>query len=434
MVFDALKEWNPWWESEKLIETLIGLSRIETRSIIEYIDEREIKIISGVRRSGKSTILYQMIWDLLNKKVKPENILLINFEDRKFNGKDIDELFNLYQRKLNPVGKLYVLFDEIQNAEEWSHWIRKKYDLSKNISFTITGSSSSLLKKEYSTLLTGRNISFNIMPLNFKEFLEFKGFQIKNIELITSSTKNRLFNALEEYMRYGGFPEIVLKKKILKSAQLNQYFDDIINKDVVARYDLSSIKAFDLAKYLLTNTGNYFSFRSARSFTKLGMETLERYLSKIIETYLIYLVPIFSYSVKDQMQYPRKIYCIDTGLQNTVSFKFSKDIGRLSENVVFLQLKRNYKEPIFNIFYWKDRQGREVDFIIKEGLNVGQLIQVCFDIEDEKTKTREINSLLGAMKEFKLREGLVITEDYEGEEEFKGGKIKFIPLWRWLLK
>ncbi len=433
-MFNALKDWNSWWEKKEFITDLAGIPRTETSDIEKYSDEREIKIITGVRRSGKSTIMYQIIDHLLKKEIKPDNILLINLEDRRLKSSDIEDIFNLYQRELNPPGKLYVFIDEIQNAVEWEYWIKKKYDLSRNISFFITGSCSSLLKNEYSTLLTGRNIQFDIMPLSFREFLNFKGFHIKDIRFVTTPTRNKLLNTLGEYLKYGGFPEIVLKENSIRFGILNQYFDDIINKDVVARYDLSSVKAFDLSKYLLSNVGNFFSFRTARAFTGFGMETLEKYLSRIMETYLVHLVPMFSYSMKEQMQYPRKIYCIDTGLRNAVSFKFSEDKGRLSENLVFIELKRRYKQPISGIYYWKHRGGMEVDFVIKEGLKINELIQVCWDVSDTDTKKREIRSLLKAMDEFKLKEGLVITEDFEGKEKVKGKSLLYKPLWKWLLE
>lgn len=434
MVFSALKDWNPWWETKELLKDLTGIPRFDSKKIIKFINEREIKIITGVRRAGKSTVLYQIIDHLLNAGIKSENILLVNFEDKKFKNKDIDDIFNVYQRELGPEGKTYVFLDEIQKVKDWAPWIRKKYDLFKNISFVISGSSAHLLEKEYSTLLTGRNIKFQLTPLDFKEFLYFKNFKVKNPKLTTTQTRNRLLHLLYEYLEYGGLPEIVLKKKILKKPQLNHYFDDIINKDVVARYDLSSIKAFDLARYLLTNTGNLFSFRSARAFTKLGMETLEKYLSKIIETCLIYLVPIFSYSIKDQTQYARKIYCVDSGLRNTVAFKFSEDIGRIAENIVFIELKRRYVGPRYEIYYWKNQKHREVDFLIKDELKVKQLIQVCWNIENPDTKKRELKGLLEAMEEFKLRSGLILTEDIEKEEAVDGKKITYVPLWRWLLE
>ena len=434
MEIGTLADWNPWWEKKESVKSLTGVRRSETDSIDKFASQREIKIITGVRRSGKSTILYQLVEDLLRNGVEPKNLLFVNFEDKKIKDSELDDIFSLYERKLCPERKIYVFLDEIQNAKDWSPWIRKKYDTLKNISFIITGSSSHLLEKEYSTLLTGRNIKFEITPLNFIDFLSFKNFSIKDIKVIASSTRSRLLGFLDEYLEYGGFPEIVLKEKTLKHSQLNQYFDDIINKDVVARYDLSSIKAFDLAKYLLSNVGNLFSFRTARNFTKLGMETLEKYLSKILDTYLVFLVPIFSYSIKDQSQYPRKIYCIDNGLKNLVSFRFSEDIGRSAENAVFTELKRRHKEPVHEIYYWKNQKHMEVDFIIKHGLKVEQAIQVCWDIKNEKTKEREVKGLLACLEEFKLKEGLIITEDFESEEKSSWKTIKYIPLWKWLLE
>jgi hypothetical protein len=232
---------------------------------------------------------------------------------------------------------------------------------------------------------------------------------------------------LKEYAAYGGFPEVVLKEKNFKNILLNQYFTDIINKDIVNRYNTNSTKTFDLAKYLLTNISSLFSFRSARAATGLGMETIEKYTSFITESYLVNFMPFFSYSLKIQNQYPKKVYCIDTGLRNVVSFKFSEDMGRIAENLVFIELKRRGKE----VYYWKGEH--EVDFVIKENLKPEGLIQVSWNIEDKKTKIREINGLTEAMNEFNLSDGLIITGDYSGEERIDDNTIKYVPLWKWLL-
>jgi predicted AAA+ superfamily ATPase len=152
------------------------------------------------------------------------------------------------------------------------------------------------------------------------------------------------------------------------------------------------------------------------------------------DAYILFLLKRFSYKVKQQDKSPKKIYCIDTGLANTVGFRFSENLGRLAENIVFLKLKKEtLNNPDLEIFYWKDEYHKEVDFAIKEKLEITQLIQVCWNVEDEMTKKREINSLVKAMDEFKLKEGLVITEDFESEEKLNGRKIIFLPLWKWLL-
>ena len=429
MAFNALKDWNVWWSESGAVKKLSGVERNQTDQLFEFLKIREVKIITGVRRSGKSTLMYQIIGELLARDTKPENLLFINFEDSRLRKQDVGEVFNIYLREVSPAGKIFLFLDEVQHSKDWWFFIRKNYDLKKEISFFVSGSSSELLPKEYSSLLTGRNVSFEVFPLSFREFLKFREFPVEELKLnfITTETENRIRHLLKEYLLYGGFPEVVLKEKNFKNILLNQYFTDIINKDIVNRYNTNFTKTFDLAKYLLTNVSNLFSFRSARAATGLGMETIEKYLSYITESYLVSLVPFFSHSLKIQNQHPKKVYSIDTGLRNAVSFKFSEDVGRVAENLVFIELKRRGKEA----YYWKGKQ--EVDFVIKENLKPARLIQVSWDIENEKTKNREVNALLEGMNEFKLSEGLIITGDYSGEEEISGKTIKYVPLWRWLL-
>jgi hypothetical protein len=290
------------------------------------------------------------------------------------------------------------------------------------------------LSSEFTTVLSGRSINLNIFPLSFKEFVRFNDKKIKQYKDIVLD-KNRVNSLMSEYLEFGGFPRVVLETKDNKSILLKEYFEAIVLRDIVSRHnirDVSLLKAF--ATILLTNIASPTSIGKLASVLqgsfnrKTSLETVSRFLEYAESAFLIFPVQIFSYKIKDQLQYPRKVYCIDTGLRNAVSFRFSEDIGRLYENLVYLELKRKGRE----IYYWKDPQHREVDFVIKEGMNVKELIQVCFDISDEKTKKREITALIKAMEEFKLNTGTIITEDYEDEEETSEKAINYIPLWKWL--
>lgn len=265
-------------------------------------------------------------------------------------------------------------------------------------------------------------------PLSFKEFLKFRGIEAANLNVITDKTRSKILFSLGKYIEFGGFPEVFFKEEHYKRRLLNQYFEDIIYKDIVERYKTDPVKTKEVGVYLLTNAGNCISLRNIRNVTGLGIQTLSDYLSYMAEVYLIYQVPIYSHSLKEQSVNPKKIYCIDTGLRNAVSFKVSDDAGRLFENCVFIELKRRGKQ----VYYWK--KGGEVDFLVKEGLKVKEAIQVCWRMDDEKTKKREVRSLLNAMDEFKLKSGLIITESFEGLEKIDGGRsIVYVPLWKWLL-
>ncbi len=431
MEIGKLGEWNPWWEDKKAIEELCGEHRAVYDSLLDSIRIREITIIVGVRRAGKSTFMYQMIKRLLENDIEPKQILFVNFDDKKLSPDHLDDIYLSYRENLNPDKKAYIFFDEIHKKEGWESWIRKKYDLRSNDKFVISGSCSYLLKKEYSTLLTGRNLTFEVFPLSFEEYLSFKKVELKkeNIGkgLILEKTRVKIVNNFKEYLELGGFPEVVLKEESFKFKLLKQYFDDILYKDIIDRYNLNSQKTRDLALFLITNFTSLISLRNLRNSLGISYDSTKDYLSYFKEAFLFFILEHFSYSLKEQKTLPSKVYCIDNGLRNAVSFKFSKDEGKLAENLVFLELRRKEKE----IYYWKNEKHEEVDFIVKNkngGLNA---INVSYSDEIDK---REIKALLEFKKKFKkTKEMLVITRNTGKTELHNKLKIKFVPLWKWLL-
>ena len=427
-IMRILADWNVWWEKNEVPLNLLGQKRGISDGFIDLMQLKEIKIVTGVRRSGKSTILYQIIEHLINTGVPPKNILLLNFEDAALAHYSPQEIYESYLSELNPAFDNFIFIDEAQRKEGWENWIRKMYDLKHAANFFVTGSSASLLKKEYSTLLTGRNISEEVFPMNFVEFLEFSGVHVDNTETISTETRSKVLFNLKKYLEWGGFPEVFFTNDNYKRRILNQYFEDIIYKDIVDRYGTNSTKTKELGVYLLTNISNLLSMRNARNALGFGLETISDYMSYMAEAYLLYAVPIYSPSLKIQSANPKKIYCIDTGLRNAVSFKFSQDIGRIAENAVFVELKRRKRE----VYYWKNNVG-EVDFIIKEGLRPVEAIQVCWNLDEESTRKRETKALYSAMDEFDLDRGIIITEDTETVEEKDGKTIFFIPMWKWFL-
>jgi hypothetical protein len=306
----------------------------------------------------------------------------------------------------------------------------------ENAKIIITGSSSKLLSSEFATVLTGRSLKLEVYPGSFREFLSFKGMQLKTgYNILTKS--DDIQRMLPEYLKYGGLPKVILEdNETIKKEFLTEIFEGIIYRDVISRYN---IKDTHLVRIVAELGINYFSsLMSANKLRNTIINIIKRKISPNLivdllnhleNAYLLFFVPIYSYKIKDQKQYPKKIYCIDTGLINTVSFRFTEDTGKLYENVVAVELKRRKKE----IYYWKDANHWEVDFVLKDGLKVTQLIQVCYDTRNPETKNRELKSLVNAGEEFKCDNLLVITKDYESEEEFKGEKIKFIPLWKWLM-
>src|SRR3989344_3044292 len=257
MILEILKEWNPWWENKELVKDWEGTKRQEYQDLLDSIKIKEITIILGVRRSGKSTLMYQIVDSLLKQSIKPEQILFVNLEDKKLTNLDLEEIYNEYRENLNPKNKAYIFLDEIHRKKDWETWIRKKYDLKTNDEFVISGSCSYLLKKEYSTLLTGRNLTFEVFPLSFNEFLLFKNIKVDKNNLkkgiILEKTKLLALKSLNEYLNTGGFPEVFYKQENYKMKILKQYFDDILYRDIIDRYNLNPRKAKDLALFLITN-------------------------------------------------------------------------------------------------------------------------------------------------------------------------------------
>jgi len=394
----------------------------------------QIIVITGARRSGKSFIMRQLAKELIKRGVNENRILIVNFEDPRFidlNPQLLQQIYETYLEFLNPKDKPYIFFDEVQEVQKWEKWVRTMQEL-KKANIILSGSNAKLLSRELATLLTGRHLDITVFPLSFKEFLDFNGLYLKE-ELDFVSKKIEIKRLMRNYLEFGSFPEVVLQKE--KREILLSYFEDILNKDLVRRYKIrksENLKA--LIKFYLANPSSLITFSSLEKSLKISADTIEKFSNYFETAYLTFFLKRFSFKIKEQEKSPRKVYTVDTGLANTIGFRFSQNLGKLAENIVFLELKRKALfYPDLEFYYWKDERHREVDFLIKEKLKVNKLLQVCWNIEDKETRKREIESLIKAMREFKLNEGLIINEDYEGEEKIKGKEIKFIPLWKWLL-
>jgi len=274
------------------------------------------------------------------------------------------------------------------------------------------------------------------MPLSFKEFLRFKKYEIKKV--LTEKDRANIKKFLEEYLDFGGFPEVVLSEN--KEQMLSQLFNDILTKDILSRNIRKESTIEEFSYYLAGNVSSLLSFNKMANYfksrgIKISVPTIENYFKLIKNSFLFFDNLIFSYKIKDQFQNPRKIYCIDNGIFNFIGLKFSRDYGKMYENAVFLKLKKkSFDNYLINIFYWKNIQHEEVDFVIKEGIKVIQLIQACYSIENVEIKKREIKALIKASNELKCNDLFIITKSYENEEKIDNKKIKFIPLWKWLLE
>ncbi len=397
-----------------------GIPRDLAPVIEKNLGVREIIAVTGIRRCGKTTLMYQFI----EKINRPDNVLYINFEDERliqFDVNDFERLLEVFYEMNSPEGRIYLFLDEIQEIFHWEKWVRRTYDASKNIKFFITGSSSALLSSEFANLLTGRNLSYVLYPFSFREYLAYHNscYTLEEI-VVHTRTRAQVMKYLQEYIKYGGFPAVAEHYRI---DLLQQYFRDILYRDIVKRYQVRDVKLLEeLYVYLLTNTANLYSFNNLKNTFNMGLDTVKEYIRYGISANLLYDHLFFSYSLKQSFQKNRKMYAVDPGLRNAVAFTFSEDLGRLVENVVFLELQRNAAD----VYYYSDKH--ELDFIVKRRDNSLVLINVCYT---DHIPDRELQGFHEFQRTYDhhIARKMIITEDYEDTID----DIECIPLWKWLL-
>ncbi len=412
---EVIDEWQEW------AKNVIKIKHNRNNLNLDFIAGNALALI-GVRRAGKT--FYAL--DIASKKFSIENILYMNFEDPYFisnnSVNELDKLIETCTEYSFNIPKLLIL-DEIQNIDSWEKWVRKNIDL-KKYKIIVTGSSAKLLSSEIASSLTGRSISHHIWTLSFNEFLKFKGVNDK-------LTKNEYLAYFKMYMLEGAFPETTqLTKKTAKQTQLKQYFEDIIHKDIIKRYEIRNTKnLYLIANYYLTNLSSLHSTHSVKKALNINAETVGEYTNHMEDAFLVFSISRYHTNLKIQSRDPKKIYVIDTGLRNVIARSISEDLGKLAENIVFIELKRQNKE----IYYYKDEQ--EVDFIITDNFKPKEAIQVSYsDLNDSSTYKREINALLSCLKNLNLKEGLILTKNREEFIKLDNKIIRMIPLYLWMMK
>lgn len=392
----------------------------------------------GVRRCGKSTFMFQLMQQLLDEGVSRENILCLNFFDDRLHklqheglGLILEAYYSLYPEKKN-TERLYCFFDEIQAISNWEPFVDRLLR-TENCQVYITGSSARMLSKEIATQMRGRALSWEMFPFTFQEFLDYKGIEYNN----PMSTKKRLLiqKAFEKYWEVGGFPEVANLKKHLRVKTHQEYFQAILFRDLVERHDISHPKALsDLAHWLVDNTASLYSINSLTGYLKsLGHKapksSVSDYLEWFEDAYCLFTVRIFDASLARANTNPKKIYCIDHSLVTSVASGILVNSGRLLENLVFTSLRRIGQD----IYYYKTKGGREVDFIVQKSDRSRMLVQVCESMADTQTRKREITSLSEAMAEMKLKVGYIVTRNEEEKIKVDSGQINVVPVWRFLL-
>jgi len=431
-ILEILSDWNFWKK-----DLPVGIERKEYLSRANsFLKSNIILAIIGVRRAGKSFLMRQIAQNLISQGIKRENVIIVNFEDKRFADFSIeilDKVYETYLETVNPKkGNVFLFLDEIHKVPQWEKWVRTFHELQKG-KIIISGSSANLMKGELATLLTGRHLDLMILPLSFSEFLYFKGLKIEN-ELDIVSQKIIIKKYFNEYLEFGGFPEVVLGEE--KKPLLLTYFDDIITKDIEGRFQIKQkMKLRSLIRFYLSNIGNLITFNSLKKILELSTDTIEKFSYFFTQANLIFFLKKFSFKTKEQEKSPRKVYAIDLGLANAIGFRFSQRKGFAFENLVALELKRKQNDdPLLEVYYWRDERGGEVDFVLKRNLQVKECIQVSAVEMEKEIPERETKSILKCAEKLKCSNLLIITSDYEGEKKIKNKLIKFIPLWKWLLK
>lgn len=408
IVFDQKETFN---QRRNLIQRNVNLD--------SFIKTSLVVVISGIRRCGKSSLLY-----LIKEKMKLQepDYCYFNFDDERIIPalEILDQIYNLH---IELFAKEPVLFlDEIQNVKGWEKFVNRIHE--KGIKIFVSGSNANLLSSEISTSLTGRNKVLELFPFSFSEFLLFIG-EDYNLEKLTSKRKALLLNSFYQYLEFGGFP-LVVKEKDMEI--INGYFQDILYKDIISRFKLSQVDEIkQIGLYFASNIGKIFSYATLQKISGVkSTSSIKDYLSYYEQSYLFFYLKKFDYSVKKQIMNPKKVYTIDTAISNRLGFRFSENRGRILENLIFTELRRRGKE----VFYYSGKN--ECDFLIKKGFQITEAIQVSWSI-DKINIQREIKGLEEAIKEYDLSNGTLITAEPENTELVSNKMIKVVSAWKWLL-
>ncbi|MBM3199838.1 ATP-binding protein [Candidatus Woesearchaeota archaeon] len=386
--------------------------------ILKWLKDSRVLILTGVRRSGKSTILKQLIRET-------KDYCYVNFEDERFMGFKAQDFEQLNETLIEMYGNPRVyFFDEVQNIERFEAFVRRLQDQGKKV--VITGSNASLLSKELGTRLTGRYKPFEIYPFSFKEYLSFNKLEPQKDWSHITEKKVTLIRMLDDYIKNGGMPEYLKNKD---KEYVKTVYENILYRDIIARYNIRRQKILkELVNILTANTSAPFTYNSLK--TSLGLAnsiTVKEYISYLNNSFLFFELQKFDFSIRKQLNSPKKAYVIDPAFSHITGFNISANKGRLLENAVFLELKRKNKE----VYYYSGKG--ECDFLIKEETKISEAIQVCYAL-DKSNKERETSGLTECMEKFKLKKGIIITHEQEEEIKTKGKTIKLIPAFKWLLK
>jgi predicted AAA+ superfamily ATPase len=385
----------------------------------KYISTKQVVIISGIRRCGKSSLMF-LIKEKMN--LKESEYCYFNFDDERIIA-DILILDDIYNLHIEVYGTEPVFFlDEIQNITNWEKFVNRMYEQGRKV--FVTGSNAKLLSSDISASLTGRNRLIELYPFSFSEYLRFTGSSY-DLNLLTSKSKSLLMKDFNKYFDTGGFP-LVVKEDDMEL--INSYFQDIIYRDIISRYRLSLVNEIkQIGLYFASNIGKLFSYSTLKEISGVkSLSSIKDYLYYYEQSYLYFYLKKYDYSVKKQIMNPKKVYTVDHSVAHRLGFNFSENKGRILENIVYMELLRRGKE----VYYHSGK--KECDFVVKEGLNVTEAIQVVFQLNINNHE-REYQGLEEAMTVHNLKSGLLLSHNGEDYKHTGNTAIKVMPVWEWLL-
>lgn len=412
-------------DKERLL-SLPYIERTKEKDAQKWLSSDLIKVILGPRRAGKSVFALMLL--------KEQSFAYFNFDDESLPGEekvDLDEL--MMELKLAYGETKYILFDEIQNLPNWELFVNRLHRGGYNL--VLTGSNASLLSKELTTHLTGRHIPIEILPFDFTEVLKAKQYEVTADKLSLPDEKAKLLGMLNQYMVSGGYPEVVTKG-VDPRGYLDVLFDAVLFKDVVKRHKVRFSEQIDnLASYLINNISSQYGAKKLANVLGFKSQiTLENYLGYLTESYLIFFLKRHSTKAGMRLRSPKKTYVVDNGFITAKSVQHSPNTGKLMENLVFTELVKRGNQPNRELFYYKTRNDREIDFVLKKGYKIAELIQVAYESTSQDVEEREIKALVEAGKELNVAKLSVLTWNEKRTVEKDGATIRIRPLWEWLLE
>lgn len=397
--------------------------RTITESIQRFENDPNIIILSGIRRSGKSTIQRMLQLELLITNHYSD--YYFNFDDERLVKFQVDDFQTLLEVLIELFGdqpRFY--FDEIQNIEGWERFVLRLYEQGKKI--YITGSNARLLSRELGTHLTGRHIQFEVFPLSFFEIVSHQYPEVLSKKALSTTDVGMILFHFSNYLKNGGIPEFV---EYEKTEYLQDLLEGILYRDIIVRYKIQDEKALrETVYYFASNIGKEFSYTNlAKTVGVSSPHTISNYCDYLEQCYLCFFICRYSHSLQRQIQSNKKCYMIDPAIIRTTGFRVSEDRGRLLENIVFLHLRMKKKD----IYYHKDK--RECDFVVREGNQIVQVIQVTTSLLAPEVNKREIEGLIEAMNAYDLQEGIILTENESDTIIVDAFQVIVMPIWKWLL-